>query len=354
MSTDTTPAEPDGEPDVVKRAISTRTVVLGLVIGIPISILFLWLAVRGVNLGDVWTAISEANLWLVLLAIPFANLLFVFQGFRWRHLVEADAKPGNPVFVALMFVGGAITNVVPGRPGDIARGVWLARIGPIPVARSLTSVAVDRAVDVVSLFVLLLACLPFVEKPDWLVNLVIVGGVVTLAAAAVLAAAWWYVNKSARGRERALLGRDDKSWLRHNISGIIRGLAVLSRPRDFAAAFGFSFIGWGCEIFAGWLVARALGISLNAASIVFVIGVVSLGSAIPSSPGMVGTYQWLTVTSMAVVGVGQADALAFSILSQAIWYIPVTLSGPFAAWWLTRYERVRRMALGQPNSVPSQ
>ena len=353
MPTETTAPDQDDEPEVVKRAISTRVIVLGLVVGIPISVLFLWLAIRGVDLGEVWNGVRSANLWLVLLAIPFANLLFVFQGLRWRHLVEADPKPGNPVFVALMFVGGAITNVVPGRPGDIARGVWLGRIGPIPVARSLTSVAVDRAVDVVSLFVLLLACLPFVEKPDWLVNLVIIVGALTLIAAFVLASAWWYVNRSARGRERASLGRDDKSWLRHNISGIIRGLAVLSRPRDVAAAFGFSFIGWGCAMFAGWLVARALGISLNAASIVFVIGVVSLGAAIPSSPGMIGTYQWLVVTSMAVVGVAQADALAFSILSQAIWYIPVTLSGPFAAWWLTRYERRRRSAIASATPATS-
>lgn len=335
-----------------RRAISTRSVVLGLVIGLPISLLFLWLAIRGVDLAEVWTAVTGANLWLVLLAVPFANLLFVFQGFRWRHLVEADPKPANAAFVALMFVGGAITNVIPGRPGDVARGIWLSRISRIPVARSLTSVGVDRAVDVVTLFILLLACLPFVEKPDWLVNLVIIGGALTLIAAVVLAGAWWYSTKSTRGRERAALGRDDKSWLRHNLSGIIRGLSVLSRPKDFAAAFGFSFLAWSSSTVGAWLVAYALGIHLNLASIVFVVGVISLGSAIPSSPGMIGTYQWLAVTSMAVVGVGKADALAFSILSQATWYIPVTLSGPFAAWWLARYERDNRPTLDAPR-VPA-
>ena len=326
--------------DETRKAISTRSVVLGLVVGLPISALFLWLAIRGVDLAEVWTAVTEANLWLVLLAVPFINLLLVFQGFRWRHLVEADAKPPNSVFVALMFVGGAITNVIPGRPGDVARGIWLTRISRIPVARSLTSVGVDRAVDVVTLFVLLLACLPFVDKPDWLVNLVIIGGVVTLIGAIVLAAAWWYTNKSSHGRSRAHLGREDRSWLRHQLSGVIRGLAVLSRPTDFLQAFVFSFIGWASAIFAGWLVASALGIHLSVASITFVVGVISLGAAIPSSPGMIGTYQWLAVTSMAVVGIGRADALAFSILAQAAAYIPVTLAGPFTAWWLTRYERL--------------
>ena len=321
-------------PDVPTRAIRTRTVVLGLVVGLPVSALFLWLAIRGVDLSQVWAAVTGANLWLVLLAVPFANLLMVFQGFRWRHLVEAGQKPGNPVFVALMFVGGAITNVIPGRPGDVARGIWLARISRIPVARSLTSVGVDRSMDVVTIFVLLLISLPFVEKPDWLVNLVIVTGVLTLAAAAT------------KG-----LARTDRSWVRHQLSGIIRGLSVLSRPRDFSAALGLSFIGWGCAIFAGWLVAMAVGIHLNAASIIFVIGVISLGSAIPSSPGMIGTYQWLAVMSMAVVGVGGADALAFSVLSQATLYIPVTLSGPFTAWWLTRYERLHRPPAPEPGDA---
>jgi hypothetical protein len=61
---------------------------------------------------------------------------------------------------------------------------------------------------------------------------------------------------------------------------------------------------------------------------------------------MIGTYQWLSVTALGVVGVGQADALAYSILLQASWLIPVTLSGPFMAWWLTVSKR-KADAVGQ-------
>ncbi len=341
-------ADPQAEP--ARQAIRTRTVVIGLAVGIPISALFLWLAIRGVDLSRVWQVVRDANPLLVVLAIPFACGLFVFQALRWRHLVEADPRPGRKTFVALMFVGGAITNVVPGRPGDVARGIWLARLGRIPVARSLTSVGVDRAADVVTLFIILVACLPFVDKPDWLVNLVIIGAGLTAVGAIVLALAWWYANRSHHGQERSGLERDQKSWLRHHLSGIVQGLAVLSRPRDFAAAFALSFAGWASAAFAAWLVAWSIGIDLSATSVLFVVAVLSLGAAIPSSPGMIGTYQWLAVTSMAVVGVGQADALAFSILSQATWYIPVTLSGPFAAWWLTSLERRRQATNTAPLS----
>jgi uncharacterized protein (TIRG00374 family) len=324
-----------GDP-VPRRAITTRSVVLGLILGIPLSLLFLWLAIRGVSFDEVWGALSTANPWLTVLAVPFLLMLFVMQGLRWRHLVVAPERPGRSIFVVLMFVGTAITNVVPGRPGDVARGVWLSRLGRIPVARSLTSVGVDRAMDVASVFVLLLLCLPFVDAPDWLITLAIIGAAVCALAAGVLVTAWWYAHRRNPADPAAGMEQGERAWWRHQLSGIIRGLAVLSRPRQFAMAAADSFVGWGFNVGGTWLIGEALGLSIGLPGALLVTSVIALGSAIPSSPGMIGTFQWLAVASLAVVGVGKADALAFSILLQAAWYIPTTLSGVPGAWWLTR------------------
>ena len=49
--------------------------------------------------------------------------------------------------------------------------------------------------------------------------------------------------------------------------------------------------------------------------------------AIPSSPGFIGTYQWLGVSTLGVVGVGHVHAFAFSVLMHAVWYVPTTLAG---------------------------
>lgn len=336
------PEEAAGDVEAERRAISTRSIVIGLVVGIPFSILFLWLAIRGVSFDEVWTALSGANPWLFLIAVPFILMLFVMQGFRWRHLVEAPELPRRGAFVVLMFVGTAITNVVPGRPGDVARGIWLSRLGRIPVARSLTSVGVDRAMDLATVFVLLLLCLPFIEKPDWLVALALVGACVSVVAGIILVAAWWYAKRRNPMDLMAELEKGDRSWLRYHLSGIVRGLAVLSRPRAFAAAIALSFIGWGLNVMGAWLIGESLGLNIGVAGAVLVTSVVALGSAIPSSPGMIGTFQWLCVAALGVVGVGKADALAFSILLQASWYIPTTLSGVPGAWWLTREGREAR------------
>jgi alkylhydroperoxidase family enzyme len=65
--------------------------VLGLVVGLPLSALFLWLAIRGVSFDEVWDALASANPWLVALAIPCLLAIILFQGLRWRALIGDGA-----------------------------------------------------------------------------------------------------------------------------------------------------------------------------------------------------------------------------------------------------------------------
>ena len=82
-----------------------------------------------------------------------------------------------------------------------------------------------------------------------------------------------------------------------------------------------------------FLVARSVGIDLAPLDAVFVASALALGVAIPSSPGYVGTYQWLGVASLGLLDVPVNEALAFSILMQASWYIPTTLVGGAILGW---------------------
>lgn len=40
-----------------------------------------------------------------------------------------------------------------------------------------------------------------------------------------------------------------------------------------------------------------------------------------------GTYQWLSVAGLGLFGVGHAEAFAFAIVLQAVWFIPTTIAG---------------------------
>lgn len=86
-------------------------------------------------------------------------------------------------------------------------------------------------------------------------------------------------------------------------------------------------LAWGSWALSAWLVTRSLGIELTPLEVVFVTAVLNLGVAIPSSPGFIGTYQWLGVSALGLLAVNQADAFAFSVLMHAAWFVPTTLVG---------------------------
>jgi uncharacterized membrane protein YbhN (UPF0104 family) len=81
---------------------------------------------------------------------------------------------------------------------------------------------------------------------------------------------------------------------------------------------------------AAYIIARSLEIDVSLTEALFVTAVLNLGSAVPSSPGYVGTYEWLGVASLGLLDVDHEPALAFTILVHAAWYVPTTLFGAVA------------------------
>jgi uncharacterized protein (TIRG00374 family) len=240
-----------------------------------------------------------------------------------------------------------VSNVVPGRPGDIVRAVWFSRITRMQVARSLASVGVDRAFDVITLVVIVLVCLPFVSHPDWLRALAIVGGAIAGVLLTILVMAWWAAHRSARAREWLEVA-DDAGWLKRQAAALVRGMATMDHPDQVVRVTAWSFACWVSWTIGAWLVATSLDLGVTVGGSLFLCGVIGLGAAIPSSPGQIGTFQWLAVVAMAVLGVGKADALAFSVLLQLVILIPVIVGTPVVAWWLTTRYHARGAKIPEP------
>jgi uncharacterized protein (TIRG00374 family) len=132
------------------------------------------------------------------------------------------------------------------------------------------------------------------------------------------------VYSRTRPRERE---RKERGRLRRLVRDTIDEVASPIGRRRIVIALALSFLAWGIWAVSAGLVCRSLGISLSPIELVFVTAVVNLGVVIPSSPGFIGTYQWLAVSALAAVGVGTEVAIAFSVLVQAVWYVPTTIVG---------------------------
>lgn len=295
-----------------------------LAVGVLSSAVFLWLVLREADLDAVWRALRGADPARIALAALVVQVVYVAQAARW-HLLAGAPQPSVPRFYALVLGGIGANNVLPLRIGDLLRGRWLATAAPMPTGTALGSVFRDRACDVVALVLGLAVSLPFVGGAAWVARIAVGGAVLVVLLGLFLLAAVAYTRWRPRARLEA------RSRLRGLARDTIDEVASPIGRRRVVWALALSGVAWGSWALAAGLVCSSLGIGLSPVEAVFVTAVVNLGVAIPSSPGFVGTYQWLAVAALGVLGVDGDVAIAFALLMQAVWFVPTTLvGGPIA------------------------
>ena len=278
--------------------------------------MFLWLALRNADLDAVRHALADAKVGPVLLAVAVFGVGYVFQAARWRRIADTPELPLRSFFA--MLIGGlACNNVLPVRIGEFLRAGWLSRDARISGGRAFGSVVLDRICDVITLAVLFAIGLQAVASAAWLVRLAIGALLAVIAIAIVLVLARLYSRRR---------GHQPTSSERGRVMTVLRETVVmLGQPigRHRAATWlGLSACTWILSAVASTLVGRALGIDLSPLEAVFITSALALGVAIPSSPGYIGTYQWIGVAALGLLDVPVEQALAFSILMQATWYVP--------------------------------
>ena len=310
-----------------------RKALIGLVIGLPISVGFLWLAGRNADLAVVRRTLAEADAGLVVLAVAAIASMYVFQALRWRKIARSPQVRISR-FYEMVVSGVACNNVLPARLGDLFRARWLALEARMPAGKGLGTVVLDRGCDVAALFIFLLVGLASVASSKWLVGIAVGAGATLVGLATAVLLARGYTSRHGRGRRSRGLAR-----------AVLRDTAeALAEPigrRRPAVWIALSLGAWTMWALAAMLVASSLGIELGLVDAMFVAAVLNLGVAIPSSPGFVGTYEWLGVASLGLLGIASEDALAFAILLHATWYVPTTLAGG-SALGVRAVVRVRR------------
>lgn len=322
----------------MRALLHRRAVLVGLIVGVPLSAVFLWLALRNANLDAVWSALTAVDVGFVVLAVVAIAGVYLGQAVRWRAIARTPTV-STARFGEMVVSGVAVNDVLPGRIGDLLRARWLQVAARIPGGRALATVIVDRAFDVLALVVFLAISLPFVASAEWLRRIAVGGLVLLVLLGLVLVAARIYVR--SRDRKR----RGHRGLVRRLVRDTLEGLADPIGRRRGAILVGISLATWAMWALAAWLVARSVGIELSAMEAIFVTAVINLGVAVPSSPGFIGTYQWLCVSALALFDVRASEALAFSILMHAVWYVPTLLVGGAL---------LLRRAVGAARTAPAQ
>ena len=305
----------------------------------------LFLAIRGVDLGEVGHALKSASLFPVAAGGVLLLAVYPLNALRWRLIARELGPPGPGVMTELVLAGAAANNAFPGRLGEPARALGLARLTRRPFLQAFGPVVVDRIADVVVACLCLAASVGAVAHPAW-VTWIGAGG--TIAALLGIAAIIVAIRVSNSDVDVP------KSRLRRQLLLLAAGSRGLRSVRVIGGVVTFTLIAWMAWAIGAWLVARSLGINLSASAVVFTFAALALGSAIPSAPGFVGTYHWIAANSLQLVDVSAERSVAFAVLLHALWFVPTTVFGLVAMMRVgLGFSEVRRVRTTVPDAEPA-
>jgi glycosyltransferase 2 family protein len=305
--------------------VTARRISLGLV-GLGISAAAVWLAVRGVDLGATFKILSRVSLGPLMIVAVVLVVQLLMRCLRWSQLLPIRPRGLIPVrrLVPVVLVGYLGNAVLPARLGDPLRAVLVGRREAIPASGALGSVVLERAIDTLTLALLIFPAAALSDAPDWLIRAAAVAA--ALAGAVLIVAQTRLPGFTLSQLRKRVHDPRWAQWL-DRADRFVEAMDSAGRRRAVLIAIGLTLLAWLLDGTIYWAAAHSLGIDLPPAGAMLVSAITVLGTAVPSAPGYVGTFELAASTIAVGLGVAPAAALAFAILVHSLTALPLALGG---------------------------
>lgn len=300
------------------------------VIGIAITVVTLYVVYRDANPQEMLEALRGFNL---LLLAPYALLYAVHiwaKNERWAQLLGRGSVKLRILFSSMM-VGYTVNTLLPARLGEVARIFLLYRRAGVPAGRTLSTIIIERLLDIAVVVLILGIALLSVDLPDWMRTIVLLGtGLLFVGFVVLVGIAYLPSGLGARIQQSATaFGRIPFMGM---IESSITLLVEVARTSRGLWAFAWSVPSWVCVVAWTHLVLIGFGLEVTIWASMVVVGATTLGMTIPSSPGYVGVFHLLAAESLVLFGVGENAAETAALVLHILGFAPVTLLGLYYVW----------------------
>jgi uncharacterized protein (TIRG00374 family) len=302
--------------------------VIRAAVGAAISIVALWLVLRGVDLARTGEVLARADLRWIGLAAVFLSTDLALRALRWQRLLRPIAKVRYPPMLGYLLVGYLANNVLPARLGELVRSHYLGDREGISRASALGTVVVERVVDLVAVVAIASVALLILSVRGVVASAVLVGAGVAGLFLVVLALG--IVAHRLPGVDRVRAAVERWPQVRELASKLQGGLAVAGRPRTLAEALAVSAAAWTVAILAWAAVGQSIGLQLSIGQAALIASGVALASAVPAGPSNLGTFEFAAVEIGKAIGVPADSAFALALIVHATILVVTSIGGGVA------------------------
>ncbi|MFL5734788.1 MAG: lysylphosphatidylglycerol synthase transmembrane domain-containing protein [Chloroflexia bacterium] len=352
------------------------------IIGILVSLVFLFWALSNEDLGQVARAIGNANYWALIPALGLYFLGVWVRAVRWRILLKPIApKVSLSKTFEVVVIGYMANDVLPARIGELVRAFVLSVSEGVRKTATLATILVERIFDGLTMVGFAAGVILFVTVVD--PRLLTTGpghnlgtlltqqqaliGVVALVLLVILLGFIAVASSRERAERAVSFGlRFLPGRLRERVERIagsfIDGLGSLRSVSGMLSVFGLSIVAWLLEA-SMYYVLGTYGFGLKGSdgnflpfyAYVLATSFANLSTLIPQAPGFVGVFDAIAkLVFVSAFGVDPNNAISYVLVLHAALLLPITLLGFVYLWreslsWrdLTGLEKSRAQASAQ-------
>ena len=289
-------------------------------IGIAVSVVCLASIFLFINPAEILHALATARFGYLALSAIGLVVFMILRAIRWRFMLN-NAASWNQVY-HIQNIGYMLTQLLPLRLGDVARAVLIGSVPPVTIAQGVSTMVVERVLDLLFFVVLLPFTLSEVETlPASLQSYARGLGLVSLGIIVVLIVAANqrpFIQRITTSIFNFVPLLNTENWVKR-VDGLLAGLSSLTRLRDGLTLIFLSIVVWIPILFAYRMALTAVHIQANWIMTGFVVCAAAFSVAAPSSPGQVGVFHAaVTFALVQVLRQPEGASASFAFLYHAM------------------------------------
>jgi uncharacterized protein (TIRG00374 family) len=305
----------------------------------------LYYSMRGIDWLRVWSIVRGARPAVVALALTVMSFALFLRAVRWRVLLSAEGGVRIPLAFWATAAGYLGNNVLPARAGEVVRTLMISRRSGMSKAFVLTTALSERVVDAIALITIsATVLLTLSHRPGWLADAARPFAVLGLLGAAAIALLPAFEAFWCRFLACVPLPHRLGAQVQRALRQVLQGIRSFHDRGRLARFLLLTAVIWCLDGVTTLVGARAIGVSVSVPAAFLLVAGLGLGSALPSTPGYVGIYQFVAVSVLTPFGLTRTDAIAYILLFQAMNYVVVL------SWGLTGLWRQRKPVLSNDPS----
>ena len=293
------------------------------VLSIIVTVFFLWLALRDVDLETIKDVFT--NMHFIYLPLPFIawGVGMIARATRWHLLL--DRKIGFVPTTHIINIGFLINATIPLRIGEVLR-VYLVsqQKGKVSGWTTLTTIGTERILDTLAVVVLLVVVLPFLPISADTVLVSLIFGFMALGGFLVLLL---FAHKPAILYHLLNLIQRFLPFLKKlNLEGLLdrlsAGVHPLANWHSLVTVLFWTGVAWLGSLSAAWATALLFNelvpqTDIIRAALTLTIVATSFSVIVPFTMASVGPFETAVIFALGTIGIGEEIALAYGIVFHA-------------------------------------